>query len=173
MAQGDITKVEKDAVVDLATKDVSYVEETFIEGENSELHIIDRDTIIIGLKDTNKSEHPDIHRMISEHLLATDYVLASDYPDGVLSTTIGGINIDDPALGVITYEEISNITDDGVTYTISVTDIEIVPAFPSNFGGYSYTDQSALPELIQMVTSLMWTTEVSNAYIASQPENNV
>ncbi len=172
MAQGDITKVEQDAVVDLATKNVSYVEETFIEGENGELHIIDRDTIIIGLTDEDKSYHPSIHVGISNHLLDTDFVLASDYPNGVLSTIVGRVSIDDATLGLITYEEIAIVTDDGTDYRISITPIEIVPAFPSQFGGYGFTDQSLLPAEVAQTTALMWTTEVSNAYIAAQPENN-
>ena len=171
MAQGDITKVQGNAHVDTTSKTVSYTELTYIEGIDGELHEIDQLGKTIGLTDEDKSDHPDIHVGISNHLVDTDFVLASDYPDGVLSTIVGRVSIDDATLGLITYEEIAIVTDGGIDYRISITPIQIVPAFPSNFGGYGFTDQSQLPAVVAETTNLMWTTEVSNAYIAAQPSN--
>ncbi len=191
MAKGDITTDHKRQVVNIETGVVQYNELTFIEGENGELHrigvspksiqpaVLNADNEWVA---SDISDHPDNVQDFVKNIIKTEHVHAYKISQGFVNPTgierkiADNVIVVNASLGIIEYTEIT-ITVDLAEVELARTSekqVKIVPAFPSNFGGYSYTDKNDYPDgNLQDVLDIVWTDAVRQAYIAAQPENNV
>ncbi len=188
MAQGDITTRQEDVEVNLHNAEIDYNIITYIEGPGGNLYAIDSDAKHVKpanltgnewVVNTDTDHHKDITDLrdyLATNARVQQYIIDNGFVfvGATITHVIEDITTKDADLGIITY-----ITNDYLTDENDITWLwgnqgttELVPASPSEFGGYSFTDQSQLPDEVKPLANSLWTTEITQAYITWHKAQN-